>query len=582
MTKTQTRNPKRHVGGTTKWDTSKVKLPGNYKGSGEAGPSGSKDPPTQTESVASNVYETPNGSRYWTPVVPPSCKLFVKARFSSMEAAIAMYEEYAQLAGFCTRLGTSKKEKIGDKVITNLRYVLCSRANKPKDTDGQPSEVDTISPKRRSNIKVTDCKACVKFKRVKDTDEVELYKWVEQHNHGFTSPENLDLSLKKRKHDFSTTEFIAKCRNANIGPMKSHKLQVVIKGGHHNVQGTVVDYKNCGRDIRDFIDKRDAQMLVDKMNARCKNKENYTFDTQIVDTELQLIFWCDNVSKMNYEAFGDVLAFDATYHTNMYDMIFVPFTGVDHHKKCMIFGAGLLHNETIESYTWLLQKFLQAHNGRQPLLVLTDQDCAMKQIKGDNLTNIEIKEKFHKLVWNVYIKPETFEQRWNSLITEYGLESHKWLTEMFSIREQWIPGYFREIPMSTLMKTTSRCESAKHMFKADSSAHNTLVQFMLCYDTSIDGLRNKQREVCNHTETTNPEKFKTSYRIERHANVVYTRKIFYEVQKQIFNGTEFRYIAERSLVDGVHCFTVAHLDHEKEVVNEFKVSQLSLLTNIIT
>ncbi|MFS7905131.1 hypothetical protein Hanom_Chr01g00044161 [Helianthus anomalus] len=48
-----------------------------------------------------------------------------------MEAAIAMYEKYAQLAGFCTWLGTSKKGKIGDKKITNLRYVLCSRANKP-------------------------------------------------------------------------------------------------------------------------------------------------------------------------------------------------------------------------------------------------------------------------------------------------------------------------------------------------------------------------------------------------------------------------------------------------------------------
>ncbi|XP_035838133.1 protein FAR1-RELATED SEQUENCE 5-like [Helianthus annuus] len=304
---------------------------------------------------------------------------------------------------------------------------------------------------------------------------------------------------------------------------------------------------------------------------------------------------------MNYEAFGDVLAFDATYHANMYDMIFVPFTGVDHHKKCMIFGAGLLHNETIESYTWLLQKFVQAHNGRQPLLVLTDQDCAMKQavsnifdkshhrlcmwhivqkipskIKGDNLTNIEIKEKFHKIVWNVYIKPETFEKRWNSLIAEYGLESHQWLTEMFSIREQWIPGYFREIPMCTLMETTSRCESVNHMFEADSSAHNTLVQFMLCYDTSIDGLRNKQRELCNHTETTNPEKYKTSYMIERHANVVYTRKIFYEVQKEIFKGTECSYIVERSLVDGVHCFTVAHLDHEKEVVNEFKLCLFSV------
>ena len=59
-------------------------------------------------------------------------------------------------------------------------------------------------------------------------------------------------------------------------------------------------------------------------------------------------------------------------------MIFVPFTGVDHHKRCVTFGAGLLYDETIESYKWLLQMFLDAHK-KQPLLVLTDQDASMKQ-----------------------------------------------------------------------------------------------------------------------------------------------------------------------------------------------------------
>ncbi|XP_035836054.1 protein FAR1-RELATED SEQUENCE 5-like [Helianthus annuus] len=366
-----------------------------------------------------------------------------------------MYEAYAQLAGFGTRLGTSKKVKIGNEIITTRRYVLCSRApvNKHKHKETNPDDIDSPSPSRRSNVKVTDCKACVKFRRIKKSTDYEIYGFVEQHNHGFTSPENLDLSLKRRKLDFSTQEFIAKCRNANLGPTKSHKLHVAIKGGHHNVHGTVVDYKNCGRDIRDFIGDRDAQMIIDKFKARSENRVNYSFDTHIDDMELQLIFWCDGVSKLNYEAFGDVLAFDATY-----DMIFVPFTGVDHHKKCTIFGAGLLHNETIESYTWLLQKFLQAHNGKQPLLILTDQDCAMKQavanvfdksihrlcmwhiiqklpakIKGNDKRNAEIKKKFHKLVWNVYIKPETFEKRWHLLIAEYGLQEHSWLTEIYQL-----------------------------------------------------------------------------------------------------------------------------------------------------
>jgi len=59
-------------------------------------------------------------------------------------------------------------------------------------------------------------------------------------------------------------------------------------------------------------------------------------------------------------------------------MIFVHFTGVDHHKKCVTFGAGLLYDEKIESYKWLLNAFLKAHN-KQPVLILTDQDASMKQ-----------------------------------------------------------------------------------------------------------------------------------------------------------------------------------------------------------
>ncbi|MFS7927771.1 hypothetical protein Hanom_Chr04g00313051 [Helianthus anomalus] len=76
------------------------------------------------ESVASNVYKTPNGTRYWTPTIPPGFKPFVKARFSTIEQASAMYEEYAPLVGFGTCLGTSQKEKIGDEIIGDTFYAL--------------------------------------------------------------------------------------------------------------------------------------------------------------------------------------------------------------------------------------------------------------------------------------------------------------------------------------------------------------------------------------------------------------------------------------------------------------------------
>ncbi|KAJ0585618.1 hypothetical protein HanHA89_Chr05g0202821 [Helianthus annuus] len=80
---------------------------------------------TMAQSVASNVYETPNGSRYWTPVVPPGCKPVLKARFNSMEAAIAMYESYAQLAGFCTVAGKHRKGCNCKKLMCQKKYYEC-------------------------------------------------------------------------------------------------------------------------------------------------------------------------------------------------------------------------------------------------------------------------------------------------------------------------------------------------------------------------------------------------------------------------------------------------------------------------
>lgn len=58
-------------------------------------------------------------------------------------------------------------------------------------------------------------------------------------------------------------------------------------------------------------------------------------------------------------------------------MVFVPFTGIDNHRKCVTIGAGLIRKENTESYIWLLKSFLKAF-GKQPTIIVTDQDPAMK------------------------------------------------------------------------------------------------------------------------------------------------------------------------------------------------------------
>ncbi|KAK9079331.1 hypothetical protein SSX86_001002 [Deinandra increscens subsp. villosa] len=272
-----------------------------------------------------------------------------------------------------------------------------------------------------------------------------------------------------------------------------------------------------------------------------------------------------------------------------YGMIFVPFTGVDHHKRCVTFGAALLCDETTESYVLLLETFLRAHK-KQPLLVLTDQDSAMKgaikrvftesvhrlcmwhimdklpaKISAETdvtLDTTSIRASIHKLVWNLIIPPETFEEKWQELINTYNLRNHTWLTKMYDIRDEWIPSYFQDLPMCCLMKTTSRCESTNAMFKVNSSASNTLVQFLLCFDTAIDWQRYHQRDAEFASETTY-YRFKTELPIERHAALLYTNNVFLEVQKEIDRSHNRVLPSFDGEVDGILKYTVAQYNAKR-------------------
>ncbi|CAI9303517.1 unnamed protein product [Lactuca saligna] len=152
----------------------------------------------------------------------------------------------------------------------------------------------------------------------------------------------------------------------------------VIKGGCEFVDGIEIDWKNFKRDINCHIGGTDANLLITKLQNRKENATNFTYEYRCDKKQLNALFWADDTSKQNFELFGDVVSFDATYRTNRYCMVFVPFTGIDNHKRCITFGAGLLCREDTNSYIWLLRSFLKCF-GKAPIMVMTDQDPAMKK-----------------------------------------------------------------------------------------------------------------------------------------------------------------------------------------------------------
>nr|KAJ0225727.1 hypothetical protein LSAT_V11C100031950 [Lactuca sativa] len=430
---------------------------------------------------------------------------------------------------------------------------------------------DTLDPegsgrnKRNSNFKITDCKALIKFERLHmQTNACKIYEFEENHNHPLETKEERRYSKRARRLSYKDKEFIVRSSTSNIGATKAHKLQASLQGGYENVGPEAIDYKNFRRKMGNIIGDKDAQLVVDKMNMRKDELHNYTFEYKCVDSVLNAMFWADETDKLYYKEFGDVISFDATFRTNKYGMIFVPFTAIDNHKRSINMGASLLSNESIESYRWLLEDFLKAHV-KHPQLVLTDQDPTILQaveaifptsnhrlcmwhimkklqakVSTDFLKNTDFRKRFTKLVWNVYIEPEVFESRWKLLMRKFKLQEKRWFKDMYRDRKLWIPAYFKDMPLHGLMKTTSRSESLNSFFNKYSNSGNWLIYFMMNYDTAIGKQRNAQQKLEHDRKNAKHEMTLPSGLLEHAA----------AVKKEIFKAAWYCSIDSVEKIDG--------------------------------
>jgi zinc finger SWIM domain-containing protein 3 len=126
------------------------------------------------------------------------------------------------------------------------------------------------------------------------------------------------------------------------------------------------------------IEGRDAEYMLNYMAAR-KDRDADFFYRHTKDSEghLRNIFWADAQSHLNYDAFGGVLVFDSMYRMNRYNLPFVPFVGVNHHRSTVVFGGAILSDETTRSYIWVLETFLLAMRQKHPRSLITDGNGAM-------------------------------------------------------------------------------------------------------------------------------------------------------------------------------------------------------------
>ncbi|XP_042012168.1 protein FAR1-RELATED SEQUENCE 5-like [Salvia splendens] len=397
----------------------------------------------------------------------------------TLDRALDFYNNYARYVGFDTRKKGSKKEK----EVTTWIYVVCSR----EGTQQRKSEQSELK-RKRSSIKCY-CNAKVSWKYIMGVGYV-IQSFVEEHNHEMVEGRHKRFMNLNRNLDLVHQKFILDCANANIGPTLSFSLLKEVLGGLDYVGCTLLGVRNYRRDLRAYVEGADAQMLLNEMRRKKELCSAFTYEFEVNSKDrLTRLFWCDPTARRNYHLYGDIVSFDTTYSTNRYCMIFAPFTGKDNHGRPVTFAAGLLSKENANSFSWLFNQFVKCM-GVAPKLIVTDQDLGMKVAVEEVLVNTrhrwcmrhvmnkvadklpknmlgseQLKKELNACVWSELIEPDAFEETWHAIMERYGLANNVWFSSMFATRKFWVPAFFRDFPMSSLIKTTSISESQNSFFK---------------------------------------------------------------------------------------------------------------------
>ncbi|KAL2531252.1 Protein FAR1-RELATED SEQUENCE 5 [Abeliophyllum distichum] len=203
-------------------------------------------------------------------------------------------------------------------------------------------------------------------------------KFVVEHNHALTTPSKVHL-LRSHRNVSATKKALAhQFSEANIPTCQQLRIMEIDAGSLDSV-GYVERYlMNHERNIQEELKGHDVETLIEYFSFEKEKSPNFYFDYDTdLDNKLVHYFWADSESCRSYAFFRDAAVFVTTYNTNKYSMIFAPFEGVNHHGQTVLFGCGLLSDESTESFVWLLSKFMDAMPRDAPQIIITDQDAAI-------------------------------------------------------------------------------------------------------------------------------------------------------------------------------------------------------------
>ncbi|XP_052110239.1 protein FAR1-RELATED SEQUENCE 5-like [Arachis duranensis] len=288
--------------------------------------------------------------------------------------------------------------------------------------------------------------------------------------------------------------------------------------------------------------------LEGKANVDMMTSARYT---QTSDNRLGSLFWADGEMMADYQLFGDVLAFDSTYHSNKYRKPLVVFFGSNHHKQTSIFGFALLEDEEVHTYQWVLLNLLDVMGHKKPCVVVTDGDKAMRAAIAEvipttkhrlccwhlekncvqRVKETEFCKVFQKVLY-ANLDINEFEDFWKTLVESLGLQDNIWVQSTYDSRESWAMAYLRGT-FCAVYRTTSRCEGINAFVKGFLRSTDSILELVHSLDQVVKDYRNNEVMAQFYSTYYTPVLTTGLDSIELFASKVYTRAVFREVKKQI-------------------------------------------------
>ncbi|GFP97582.1 protein far1-related sequence 3 [Phtheirospermum japonicum] len=433
----------------------------------------------------------------------------VGMEFDSEHAAKIFYDDYAKHVGFTTRVQF-------DRSKPDFREFSCS--------------------KKRAG---ESCEAVLRIE-LRGENKWVVTKLVKDHNHS-------KLHCLRPKRHF-----------AAIDVVPSGVMYISMDGNS--------GLNNMGFPGRRRTLGQDAQNLLDYFKKMQAENPGFYYAIQLdEENRMANAFWADARSRASYGHFGDAVVFDTSYRVNQYKVPFAPFTGVNHHGQIILFGCGLLLDESEPTFVWLFKTFLAAMNDRGPVSLTTDNDRAVRAAVTQVFPETRhCVDKWHVLregqermarvcsthpnfqidLYNCINTTETveeFESFWELIVEKYDLKRNDWLQSIYDARRQWVPVYFRD----SFFAAFPNPGFEGSFFDGYVNQQTTLPIFFRQYERALESSFEKEVDADFDTVCTNPV-LRTPSPMEKQVANLYTKRLFSKFQDELVET--FVYTANR--VDG--------------------------------